>query len=119
MFLPRRHPRFSLLLASLIFAALFLILPNSPLTFQASGPPSPPPKPPVVVYQGIGARVRRAERAYQKMLRGREALIAKVGPTLRDVTLSVWYSVSSSGHNMLTIVQISTRQGTVATIYRL
>ncbi len=98
MLLPRRHPRFSLLLASLIVTALLLLLPRSPLAaFQSSagsGSPSRPLKSPVV-YQGVAARVRRAERAYQKMLRGRDALIAKVGPTPRDVALSVWFSLES------------------------
>ncbi|KAH9014493.1 methyltransferase domain-containing protein [Lactarius pseudohatsudake] len=90
MLLPRRHPRFFLLLASLIVTALLLLLPRSPLAaFQSSastGSPSRPIKSPVV-YQGVSARVRRAERAYQKMLRGRDALIAKVGPSPRDVAL--------------------------------
>ncbi|KAH9061855.1 methyltransferase domain-containing protein [Lactarius vividus] len=90
MLLPRRHPRFFLLLASLIFTALLLLLPRSPLAaFKSSastGSPSRPIKSPVI-YQGVSARVRRAERAYQKMLRGRDALIAKVGPSPRDVAL--------------------------------
>ena len=34
-------------------------------------------------------RLRRAERAYQKMLLGRDALISKVGPTPHDVALCV------------------------------
>jgi len=91
MLLPRRHPRFSLLLASFIFTALLLLLPHSPLaaSFQPPSATSPTPrqKPPVVYQQGVAARVRRAERAYQKMQRGRDALIAKVGPTPRDVAL--------------------------------
>ncbi|KAI9430441.1 methyltransferase domain-containing protein [Lactarius indigo] len=90
MLLPRRHPRFSLLLACLIFTAILLLLPRSPLAaFQPSAgtsSPSRPPKAPVV-YQGVAARVRHAERAYQKMLRGRDALIAKVGPSPRNVAL--------------------------------
>lgn len=40
-----------------------------------------------MVYQGVAARVRRSERAYQKMLRERDALVAKVGPAPRDVAL--------------------------------
>lgn len=120
MLLPRRHPRFSLLLASFILTALLLLLPHSPLAaFQPSAGSSSRPVKPPVVYQGVAARVRRAERAYQKMLRGRDALIAKVGPTPRDVALSVSSFVSSSGRNILTAVQISTRQGAVATIYSL
>jgi hypothetical protein len=39
--------------------------------------------------QGLFSRIRRAERAYQRMLLGRDALIAKVGPAPRNVALSV------------------------------
>ena len=91
MAFPRRHPRFSLLLASLIFIALLFLLPHSPLVALQPSPGSSEAlkKAPPVVYHGVSARVRRAERAYQKMLRGRDALIGKVGPTPRDVALSV------------------------------
>ena len=91
MAFPRRHPRFSLLLASLIFIALLFLLPHSPLIALQPSPASSEAlkKAPPVVYHGVSARVRRAERAYQKMLRGRDALIGKVGPTPRDVALSV------------------------------
>ncbi|KAN0141570.1 Methyltransferase domain containing protein [Lactarius tabidus] len=90
MLLLRRYPRFSLLLATFIFTALLLLLPHSPLAaLQPSAPPSESSRPlkPTVVYHGVAARVRRAERAYQKMLRGRDTLIAKVGPTPRDIAL--------------------------------
>ena len=96
MLLPRRHPRFSLLLASFIFTALLLLLPHGPLAAlqspsasSTSPTPSSQKSPPVAYHQGVATRVRRAERAYQKMLRGRDALIAKVGPTPRDVALFV------------------------------
>jgi hypothetical protein len=92
MLLPRRHPRFSLLLASFIFTALLLLLPHSPLAALQPSAGSSESSRPVnapVIYQGVAARVRRAERAYQKMLRGRDSLIAKVGPTPRDIALSV------------------------------
>jgi hypothetical protein len=98
MLLPRRHPRFSLLLASFIFTALLLLLPHSPLAAlqppsASSTSPTPSQKSsPVVYHNGVAARVRRAERAYQKMLRGRDALIAKVGPTPRDVALFVLWT---------------------------
>jgi len=101
MLFPRRHPRFSLLLALLLFTTLLLLLPHSPLatTFQpqsSSGLGSPSQTPiSHVVYQDLAARVRRAERAYQKMLRARDALIAKVGPTPRNVLLFVWSHVAS------------------------
>jgi hypothetical protein len=90
MFLTHRHPRFTLLLAALHIIVLLLLLPYSPFApFRPSSPPPRPPSHPSIVYQGLSARVRRAERAYQKTLRARDALVAKVGPTPRDVALCV------------------------------
>lgn len=93
MLLPRRHPRFSLLLAIFIVTALLFLLPHSPFVALQSYPGTSESlkKAPTVVYRGVAARVRRAERAYQKMLRGRDALIGKVGPTPRDVALFVFW----------------------------
>ncbi|KAH9974226.1 methyltransferase domain-containing protein [Russula compacta] len=84
----RRYPRFTLLLSFLLTTALLLIRPRS--SFPAVLPPSVPterPPKPTPGSQGLSARVRRAERAYQKMLLEREALITKVGPAPHDVAL--------------------------------
>ncbi|KAI0270467.1 methyltransferase domain-containing protein [Gloeopeniophorella convolvens] len=87
MLLPRRHPRFSLLLACLLTAALLLLLPQSPLAPVPQ--PVPASRPPSLLgdADALALRVKRAERTYQKMLRGREALIQKVGPSPRDIAL--------------------------------
>jgi len=84
----RRHPRFSLLLSFLLITALVLLLPSSPFPSlpSSSAPPRQPLRSPASS-QGLTTRVRRAERAYQKMLLGRDALIAKVGPAPHDVAL--------------------------------
>ena len=90
MLLPHRHPRFALLLAALLITVLLLLLPHSPLAaFHPSSTPLRRPLNTPAVHQGLAVRVRRAERAYQKMLRARDALIAKVGPAHRDVALCV------------------------------
>ncbi|KAI0290328.1 methyltransferase domain-containing protein [Multifurca ochricompacta] len=88
MLLPRRHPRFSFLLASLLTISLLLLLPRSPLAaFQPSSTPPNRSLRPSAANEGLAAKVRRSERSYQKMLRGRDALISKVGPTPRYVAL--------------------------------
>ncbi|SRR6266436_2321867 len=92
MFFFRRYPRFTLLLSVLLTASLLLLLTHSP--FPSVQPSSAPPTPTRPLNsstssQGLTARVRRAERAYQKMLLGRDALISKVGPTPHDVALYV------------------------------
>jgi hypothetical protein len=118
MFLTHRHPRFTLLLAALHITVLLFLLPYSPFPHFR---PSSPPRPPFhhsIVYQGLSARVRRAERAYQKTLRARDALVAKVGPTPRDVALCVRLLLFR-GVIIFILAQISTRQGTVAAVYRL
>ena len=89
MFFFRRYPRFTLLLSVLLTASL-LLLTHTP--FPSLQPSSAPPTPaqPLNVSttpQGLTSRVRRAERAYQKMLLGRDALISKVGPTPHNVAL--------------------------------
>jgi hypothetical protein len=86
----RRYPRFTLLLSILLTASLLLLLTHSP--FPSLQPSSDPPARPLnspTSSQGLAARVRRAERAYQKMLLGRDALITKVGPTPHNVVLCV------------------------------
>lgn len=86
----RRYPRFTFLLSFLLTASLLLLLTHSP--FPSLQPSSAPPTQPVnstTGFQGLAARVRRAERAYQRMLLGRDALIARVGPTPHDVVLCV------------------------------
>lgn len=98
MLLIRRHLRFIVLLSSLLTASLLLLLPHSP--FPALHPTSAPRRRPfksTAGFQGLASRVRRAERAYQKMLLGRDALIAKVGPTPGNVALSVISSSSGFG----------------------
>lgn len=88
----RRYPRFTLLLSFLLTASLLLLLTHTPFpSLQTSfEPPTQPLNPPTPTSsQGLAARVRRAERAYQKMLLGRDALIAKVGPTPHNVALCV------------------------------
>jgi hypothetical protein len=87
----RRYPRFTLLLSVLLVASL-LLLTHSP--FPSLRPPSAPPTPtqPLnssTALHGLASRVRHAERIYQKMLLGRDALISKVGPTPHDVALCV------------------------------
>ncbi|SRR6266852_281671 len=87
----RRYPRFTLLLSVLLIASL-LLLTRSP--FPSLQPSSAPPTPTQPLNSstaphGLASRVRRAERAYQKMLLGRNALISKVGPTPHDVALCV------------------------------
>jgi hypothetical protein len=88
--LSHRHPRFVLLLAALHITILFLLLAHSPFTlYQSSSSSQRPLLNPSIVHQALSARVRRAERAYQKSLRTRDALITKVGPAPRDVALFV------------------------------
>jgi hypothetical protein len=87
----RRYPRFTFLLSVLIIASL-LLLTRSP--FPSLQPSSAPPTPTQranssTASHGLASRVRRAERAYQKMLLGRNALISKVGPTPHNVALCV------------------------------
>jgi hypothetical protein len=118
MFLTHRHPRFTLLLAALHITVLLFLLPYSPFApFHPSSPPRLPSHHPIL-YQGLSARVRRAERAYQKTLRARDALVAKVGPTPPDVVLCVRLLLFRGGIIFI-LAQISTGQGTVASIYRL
>ncbi|KAH9957261.1 methyltransferase domain-containing protein [Lactifluus volemus] len=86
--LSHRHPRFVLLLAALHITILLLLLAHSPFTlYQSSSASRRPLINPSIVHQALSARVRRAERAYQKSLRTRDVLIAKVGPAPRDVSL--------------------------------
>ncbi|KAF8466812.1 methyltransferase domain-containing protein [Russula ochroleuca] len=83
----RRYPRFTLLLSFLLTASLLLLLTHPPFpSLQPSSDPARPLNSPTSS-QGLAARVLRAERAYQKMLLGRDALIAKVGPTPHNVAL--------------------------------
>jgi len=85
----RRYPRFTLLLSVLLTASL-LLLTHSPFSsLEPSAAPPTPTRPSSIASQGLAARVRRAERAYRKMLLGRDALISKVGPTPHDVALCV------------------------------
>jgi hypothetical protein len=85
----RRYPRFTLLLSFLLTASLLLLLTHPPFpSLQPSSDPARPLNSPTSS-QGLAARVLRAERAYQKMLLGRDALIAKVGPTPHNVALCV------------------------------
>ena len=92
----RRYPRFTLLLSFLLTTALLLLRPRSPFpaVMAPSVPTERPPKP-TPDSQGLSARVRRAERAYQKMLLERDALITKVGPAPHDVALCVLFCPSS------------------------
>ena len=86
----RRYPRFTILLSFLLTASLLLLLTHS--SFPPLQPSSAPPAQPVNStsgFQELSARVRRAERAYQRMLLGRDALITKVGPTPHDIALCV------------------------------
>jgi len=90
MLLLRRHPRFVVFLSFLLTASLLLLLPHSPFpTFRPTSYPRKQPFESPLHFHGLTARVRRAERTYQKMIIGRDALIAKVGPAPRDVALSV------------------------------
>lgn len=91
----RRYPRFTLLLSFLLTASLLLLLTHTP--FPSLQPSSAPPTQPVnpTGFQELAARVRRAERAYQKMLLGRDALITKVGPTPHNVALCALHYRSS------------------------
>ena len=91
MLLFRRHPRFIILL-SLFLTASLLLLSHSP--FAALQPTSRPLKP-SPGFRDLTSRVQRAERAYQKMLLGRDALIAKVGPAPRSVALFVLFFSSA------------------------
>ena len=86
----RRYPRFTILLSVLLTASLVL-LTHSPFPLQPSSVPLTPPQPlnSSTASHGLASRVRRAERAYQKMLLGRDALISKVGPTPHNVVLCV------------------------------
>jgi hypothetical protein len=92
----RRYPRFTLLLSFLLTASLLLLLTHTPFPSlqPSSAPPTQPVNPPTG-FQGLAARVRRAERVYQKMLLGRDALITKVGPTPHNVALCALHYCSS------------------------
>ena len=86
----RRFPRFTVLLSVLI--ASLLLLTHTPFLSLQSSPTPPTPTQPLnssTAPHGLASRVRRAERAYQKMLLGRDALISKVGPTPHNVDLCV------------------------------
>ena len=95
LFLPC-HPRFALLLSSLLTTAVALLLPFSPIP---SLPPSSAPSTQLLSSsaspQGLATHMRRAlaERAYQKLLLGGDALIAKVGPAPLNVALCVFISL--------------------------
>lgn len=117
MLLLRRHPRFIILLSFLLTASLLLLLSHSP--FAALQPTSRRPLDASAGFQDLAARVRRAERAYQKMLLGRDALIAKVGPAPRHVALFVLFFFSTLANTVAMVVQVSPRRGALATIYRL
>ncbi|KAN0102407.1 Methyltransferase domain containing protein [Russula decolorans] len=85
----RRYPRFTFLLSVLLIASLLLLTHSPFLSLQPSSAPPTPTQPlnSSIAPHGLASRVRRAERAYQKMLLGRDALISKVGPTPHDVAL--------------------------------
>jgi hypothetical protein len=121
MFLTHRHHRFALLLAALHVTILLLLIPHSPFApFQSSSSPPRPSPNPSIAHQGLSARVRRAERTYQKTLRARDALIAKVGPAPRDVVLCVRSCFFFPfRYHYPHLAQIPTRQGTVAAVYGL
>ena len=87
----RRYPRFTLLLSVLLIASLLLLTHSPFLSFQPSSAPPTPTQPlnSSIAPHGLASRVRRAERAYQKMLLGRDALISKMGPTPHNVALCV------------------------------
>jgi hypothetical protein len=87
----RRYPRFTFLLSVLLIASLLLLTHSPFLSLQPSSAPPTPTQPlnSSIAPHGLASRVRRAERAYQKMLLGRDALISKVGPTPHDVALCV------------------------------
>jgi len=102
----RRHPRFAFLLSSLLTIALVLLLPFSPFpSLPSSSASLRRPLGSSTGPQGLAARVRRAERAYQKMLLGRDALIAKVGPAPHNVALYVFYP------SILSLISFSYRSG--------
>jgi hypothetical protein len=89
----RRHPRFIILLSFLLTASLLLLLSHSP--FVALQPTSRRLLKPSAGFRDLTSRVQRAERAYQKMLLGRDALITKVGPAPRNVALFVLFFSSA------------------------
>jgi hypothetical protein len=93
MLLLRRHIRFIILLSFLLAASLLLLLSRPP--FVALQPTSRGPAEPSPRFQDLAARVQRAERAYQKMLLGRDALITKVGPAPGNVALFVLFFSST------------------------
>ena len=117
MLLLRRHPRFIILLSSLLTASLLLLLSHSP--FATLQPTSRKPLKPPTGFRDVAARVQRAERAYQKMLLGRDALIAKVGPAPRNVALFVLFFSSALANTVAMVVQVSSRRGALAAIYHL
>jgi hypothetical protein len=85
----RRYPRFTFLLSVLLIASILLLTHSPFVSLQPSSASPTPPQPlnSSIPPHGLASRVRRAERAYQKMLLGRDALISKVGPTPHDVAL--------------------------------
>ena len=87
----RRYPRFTFLLSVLLIASLLLLTHTPFLSLQSPSTPPTPTQPlnSSTAPHGLASRVRRAERAYQKMLLGRDALISKVGPTPHNVALCV------------------------------
>ena len=101
----------------LLRPALFLLLPQSPLSSVQHRPPAPRPLASFADANALALRVKRAERAYQKMLRGREALIAKVGPSPHDVALCV--VLAACNCSPFDYPQIPTRQAAMASLHRL
>ncbi|KAI0055268.1 hypothetical protein BV25DRAFT_1833324 [Artomyces pyxidatus] len=85
--LPRRHPRYTILLGLLLLGTLALLLPDSPL--RSSYTPRPHISTPHVQTETgvLSASVQRAERVYQRMLRMRERLITKYGPRPENIVL--------------------------------
>ncbi|KAI0049038.1 hypothetical protein FA95DRAFT_1489947 [Auriscalpium vulgare] len=86
--LPRRHPRYAILLGVLFFITLILLLPTSPLISAPAVHPNlvHHPRPPADLH-ALPARVQKAERIYQRMLRLRRRLITKYGPKPEDIVL--------------------------------
>ena len=81
-----RHPRYALFTGFLILATFLL------LAAQHAPPPPPPPSLEGLIIHGnaLQERLAMSERAYQKMLRDRQGLIEKFGPTREKIMMCAY-----------------------------
>ncbi|KAI5989787.1 methyltransferase domain-containing protein [Pisolithus orientalis] len=73
-----RHPRYLLLIALVISATVYLLIPSQPLVSSDSFAS-------LIRDTSLPARLQRAERVYQNVVSDRKDMIRKYGPTSRHI----------------------------------